>query len=257
MARPSPLVALITGASSGIGEATARLFAQRGIHLALGARRADAVEALASELVRDFGVRAWAAPLDVTSTASVEAFVAGAAGALGALHVIVNNAGLARGVARLDAVAEQDWTAMLSTNVEGVLRVTRACMPHLRAAGWGHVVMIGSVAGHVVYEGGGVYCATKRAVRAIVDTLRLELCGEPIRVTTVDPGMVETAFSQVRLGDPDKAKAVYRGIRPLVGDDIAECVRWVVELPDHVNIDEIVVKPIAQAAPHKVHREPA
>jgi hypothetical protein len=254
--RPEHPVALITGASSGIGEATARLLAAGGWNLALGARNADVVRDLAGELHGAHGVSVFAAWLDVTSTSSVAAFVAAAAADLGAIHVVVNNAGKALGTARVDAVAERDWSEMLRTNVEGALRVTQACLPHLRAAGWGHVVMLGSTAGHGVYDGGGVYCATKHALRAVTETLRLELCGEPIRVTSVDPGMVETNFSNVRLGDPEKAKAVYRGVEPLTAPDIAECIRWAIGLPDHVNIDDIVVKPRDQAAFHRLHRRP-
>ena len=182
--------------------------------------------------------------------------MAGAVQALGALHVVVNNAGLALGMDVMAAAPEASWREMIDTNVEGVLRVTQAALPHLRAAGWGHVVFVGSVAGHGVYEGGSIYTATKHAVRALTDTLRLELCGEPIRVGTVDPGMVETEFSVVRLGSRQKADGVYRGMTPLTGEDIAECIRWMVMLPDHVNIDRIIVKPRDQAAFHKVHRRP-
>jgi NADP-dependent 3-hydroxy acid dehydrogenase YdfG len=255
MSRPEHPVALITGASSGIGAATARALAKDGFALALGARRTDRLLALADELKAAHGTRCFVAPLDVTSRDSVAAFVSGAAAALGALHVVVNNAGLARGVAHLDQVTEADWHDMFATNVEGVLRVTQAALPHLRAAGWGHVFFLGSLAGRFVYEGGGIYCATKHAVRVFNEVLRLELNGEPIRVTSVDPGMVETEFSEVRLGDPARAKAVYRGMQPLTGDDIAECIRWAASLPDHVNIDEIYVKPRDQASATKVHRQ--
>ena len=252
--RPEHPVALITGASSGIGRATAMALAAEGFDLALGARRGDAVAALATELSASRGVRAWAGELDVRSGPSVARFVKAAVEALGAIHVLVNNAGLAKGVARLESIPEADWTVMLSTNVEGVLRVTQAALPHLRAAGWGHVVFVGSTAGHGAYEGGAVYCATKHAVRVFNETLRLELNGEPIRVSSVDPGMVDTDFSVVRLGDRASAAAVYLGMTPLTAGDIAECIRWVVCLPDHVNIDTIIVKPRDQAAPHKVHR---
>ncbi len=252
--RPTHPVALITGASSGIGLETARALAAQGFRLALGARRTERVAQLADELSNSLGVRVFAGQLDVRVTESVNAFVAAAAETLGGLNVVVNNAGVARGTAKVDAVLEDEWHEMMSTNVEGVLRVTRAALPHLRSGGWGHIVMLGSIAGVGVYEGGAAYCASKHAVHAISQTLRLELCGDPIRITEILPGMVETEFSVVRFGDVAKAAAVYRGLTPLTAVDIAECVRWVVGLPDHVNIDEIVVKPRDQAYFTKVHR---
>jgi NADP-dependent 3-hydroxy acid dehydrogenase YdfG len=224
--RPEQPIVLITGASSGFGAATARLLAAQGCHLALGARREERVRALAAELAEKHGVRTFAGALDTRSTASVTAFVAGAVAALGGLHVVVANAGLARGMAKLDSVLEEDWQAMLHTNVEGVIRTIRATLPHVRKSGWGHYFTIGSTAGHAVYEGGAAYCASKHALKALVRTLRLELCGEPIRVTTVDPGMAETEFSQVRFQDPNSAQAVYKGVIPLRAEDVAECIRW-------------------------------
>lgn len=253
--RPVPLVALISGVSAGIGEATARLLAKQGVHLAVGARRVDKVTALADELASTHGIKVFAERLDVTDSQSVKAFVAGAAEALGGIHVLVNNAGLAHGMNRLDATEEWQWQGMLNTNVEGVLRLTQACLPFMRAAGWGHIIMLGSTAGHSVYEGGSIYCATKHAIKVFAQTLRLELCGEPIRISSVDPGMVYTDFSEVRLGSKEKAAKVYQGMTPLTADDIAECIRWVVELPDHVNIDEIIVKPLDQAQTYKVNRK--
>jgi hypothetical protein len=254
--RPENPIALITGASSGFGEATARLLAARGCALALGARRTERVEALARELAEVHGVRTFAGHLDTRETGSVQAFVEAAVAELGGLHVVVANAGLARGVDRLDAVLEEDWQAMLHTNVEGVIRTIKATLPHVRTSGWGHYFTIGSTAGHQVYEGGAAYCASKHALKALVRTLRLELCGEPIRITSVDPGLAETEFSLVRLRDEAKAKAVYQGTEPLTGKDIAECIRWALELPDHVNIDEMIVKCRDQASHTgaKVHR---
>ncbi|MFN8010852.1 MAG: SDR family NAD(P)-dependent oxidoreductase [Holophagaceae bacterium] len=252
--RPAHPVALVTGASSGLGEAIARALATEGFHLALGARRLDRVQALASDLAAAHGVRTWAGAVDTRDTASVQAFVDGAAAALGALHVVVANAGLARGLDKVWEIPDADLEAMLRTNVEGVVKTVRSALPHLCAAGWGHVVFIGSTAGHVAYEGGGVYCASKHGVKALAQALRLELCGEPIRVTSVDPGMVRTEFSNVRFAgqaDADaKADAVYRGMTPLAAADIGECVRWAVGLPDHVNIDELIVKPRDQASHH-------
>jgi hypothetical protein len=254
--RPEHPIVLITGASSGIGAATARLLAAQGCHLALGARRVPRVEALAAELAQTHGVRTFAAGVDTRSTASVTAFVQSAVEALGGLHVVVANAGGARGVAKLDSVLEEDWQAMLHTNVEGVIRTIKTTLPFVRKSGWGHYFAIGSTAGHDYYEGGAAYCASKHGLKALIHVLRLELCGEPIRITSVDPGMVETEFSVVRLGDEERAKAVYKGVDPLQGADIAECIRWALTLPDHVNIDEIIVKPRDQASHTgaRVHR---
>lgn len=256
--RPVRPIALITGASSGFGEATARLLAKEGFDLALGARRAERVKALGDALAQAHGIRVFAGEVDVRDSASTKAFVDAAAAALGALHVLVCNAGLARGLDRIEAIPEADLDQMLETNVKGLVFTLQAGLPHVRAAGWGHVVLMGSTAGHQAYEGGGVYCASKHGVKALAHTLRLELCGEPIRVTSVDPGMAETEFSLVRFHDASKAETVYKGMRPLKGEDIAECIRWVLALPDHVNIDEIIVKPTDQGSHTgaKVHRRP-
>ncbi|HCZ32368.1 MAG TPA: NAD(P)-dependent oxidoreductase [Holophagaceae bacterium] len=252
--RPEHPIVLITGASSGFGEAMARLLASQGCHLALGARRVERVQALADELTKAHGIKAFAGAVDTRHTASVDTFVAEAAAALGGLHVVVANAGLASGTYKLWETPDEDLEAMMRTNVEGVVKTVRAGLPHLRKAGWGHVFFIGSTAGHQPYEGGSVYCASKFGVKAMAQSLRLELNGEQIRVTSVDPGMAETEFSNVRLKDGDKAKAVYQGVKPLTAFDVAECVRWCLMLPDHVNIDEILVKCVDQASVHKVHR---
>lgn len=254
--RPDRPIVLITGASSGFGEAIARELARAGCDLALGARRLERVQALATELSAAHGVRTFAAALDSRDSGSSQAFADAAAAALGGLHVVVANAGLASGVHKIWEIPDADLEAMLRTNVEGVVKTLRSCLRHLRAAGWGHVFFIGSTAGHATYEGGGVYCASKHGVKALAQTLRLELCGEPIRVTSIDPGMAETEFSLVRLGDPVKAKAVYAGLDPLRGEDVAACVRWCLERPDHVNIDEMIVKSRDQASHTmaKVHR---
>lgn len=253
--RPDHPIALITGASSGIGEATARLLAANGCHLALGARRVDQVQKLADELTARHGVQAIAGFVDVLDTASVKTFVDEAAAALGGLHVVVANAGLAKGLDRVEAISEATWQLMMHTNVEGVIRTFQAALPHVRTSGWGHLFTIGSIAGHNVYEKGGVYCASKHALKALIQTLRIELCGEPIRLTSVDPGLVETNFSLVRLDDQAAANAVYKGMTPLVAGDIAECIRWALALPDHVNIDELIIAPRDQASVYKVHRK--
>jgi 3-hydroxy acid dehydrogenase/malonic semialdehyde reductase len=252
--RPEHPIVLITGASSGFGAAMARLLASQGCHLALGARRLERVQALADELVKARGIKAFAGAVDTRDTASVNAFVAAAATALGGLNVLVANAGLASGTYKMWETPDEDLEAMMRTNVEGVVKTIRAGLPHLRKAGWGHVFFIGSTAGHQPYEGGSVYCASKFGVKAMAQSLRLELNGEQIRVTSVDPGMAETEFSNVRLKDGDKAKAVYQGVKPLSALDVAECVRWCLMLPDHVNIDEMLVKCVDQASVHKLHR---
>ena len=252
--RPDHPIVLITGASSGFGEAMARLLASQGCHLALGARRLERVQALADELTKQHGIKAFAGQVDTRDTASVNTFVAAAATALGGLNVLVANAGLASGTFKMWETPDEDLEAMMRTNVEGVVKTIRAGLPHLRKAGWGHVFFIGSTAGHQPYEGGSVYCASKFGVKAMAHSLRLEVNGEQIRVTSVDPGMAETEFSNVRMKDDTKAKAVYQGVKPLTANDVAECVRWCLMLPDHVNIDEILVKCVDQASVHKLHR---
>ena len=232
----------------------ARLLAAQGCHLALGARRLDRLEALATELTQAHGVKVFAGQVDTRETASVNAFVAAAAGSLGGLHVLIANAGLASGTFKMWETPDEDLEAMMRTNVEGVVKTIRAGLPHLRKAGWGHIFFIGSTAGHQPYEGGSVYCASKFGVKAMAHSLRLEVNGEQIRVTSVDPGMAETEFSNVRLKSDDKAKAVYQGVQPLKAYDVAECVRWCLMLPDHVNIDEMLVKCTDQASVHKLHR---
>ena len=247
---PAERIAVVTGASSGIGAASTRQLARSGFHVVAGARRTDRLTPLAEE------VGATTLPLDVTDPASVDAFAAAVGDRHGHADLLVNNAGTALG---LDPVAEgsdQDWQTMLDTNVVGLLRVTRAFLPLLRAAPRAHVVNLGSIAGFEVYPGGAGYTASKHAVRAITDTLRLELNGEPIRVTEIAPGMVETEFSLTRFaGDQARADDVYAGVQPLTADDIADCIVWAVTRPPHVDIDFMVVRPVAQAASYKVARD--
>jgi NADP-dependent 3-hydroxy acid dehydrogenase YdfG len=239
--------AVVTGASSGIGAATARRLAAVGFDVVAAARRVDRLERLAAET----GARP--VRLDVTSDESVAELAA----AVPDCRVLVNNAGNAVG---LDPVADanvEEWAAMLDVNVLGTLRVTRALLPRLIESGDGLLVNVGSTAGHIVYEGGGGYTAAKHAVTALTQTLRLELCGQPVRVTEIAPGMVRTEeFSVNRFrGDRARADAVYAGVPdPLTADDIAECISWVATRPPHVDIDLLVVRPRAQAAQHKVHR---
>jgi NADP-dependent 3-hydroxy acid dehydrogenase YdfG len=240
--------AVITGASGGIGAATALRLAREGFKVVLGARRMDRLEKVAKLT----GGRAL--ELDVTNPDSVDEFT----GNVERVDVLINNAGLALGLDPLERFSEEDVTTMWETNVLGLLRVTRALLPKLEASGNGHIVNLGSTAGREAYPGGGGYTASKHAVRVITQTLRLELLGRPIRVTEVAPGMVETDFSVVRFkGDAEKAKKVYEGITPLGEDDIADCIAWAVTRPPHVNIDEIVLRPIAQANSTTVARKPA
>jgi NADP-dependent 3-hydroxy acid dehydrogenase YdfG len=243
-----PGVAVVTGASSGIGAATARRLSAEGFEVVAAARRRDRLDELAASVPNVRVVE-----LDVTDPESVAAL----ASSLENVDVLVNNAGGAIGTETIETADPADWQAMYETNVIGVLRVTQALLPALSAGSGGHVVVTGSIAGHLVYEGGGGYTAAKHGATALVETLRLELNGRPIRVTEIAPGMVHTEeFSLVRMrGDQAAADKVYAGVdAPLSADDVADCIAFAVTRPAHVNIDLLVVKPIAQAAPHKVHR---
>jgi NADP-dependent 3-hydroxy acid dehydrogenase YdfG len=237
-------VAVVTGASSGIGAATARALAKEGFEVVLGARRVDRLRELADECGGSFHA------LDLTDEASVEEFVA----QIEKADLLVNNAGLAVGVDRLAEMPDDHLTKMWETNVLGVVRITRTLLPRLVEAR-GHIVNVGSIAGFEVYPGGGGYTSSKHALRAITRTLRLELLGTGVRVTEIAPGLVETEFSLVRFeGDTEKASAPYEGIEPLTADDIADCIAWAVTRPSHVDIDEIVVRPVAQATARDIAR---
>ena len=242
-------IAVVTGASSGIGAASAVALGRRGYQIVAGARRLARVQ----RVIGDLGL---ALPLDVADPGSIDGFVAEVAKTFGRIDVLVNNAGLALGLTPIDKAKDEDWIGMWQVNVLGLMRVTRACMPLLRKAKHGHIVNLGSIAGFETYKGGAGYTATKHAVRAISRTMRLELNGEPIRVTEIAPGMVETEFSTVRFGgDRKAAKAVYQGVKPLVAEDIADCIVFAVTRPPHVDIDEIVIRPVAQAASWLVARK--
>jgi NADP-dependent 3-hydroxy acid dehydrogenase YdfG len=244
---PSRRVAVVTGASSGIGAATARRLAAEGFDVVIGARRLDRLEQLAAST----GARA--VPLDVTDAESVSGFAA----SLDRVDVLVNNAGGAFD-ARPVADADLDsWAQTYEVNVLGTVRLTKALLPALRASGAGDVLFVSSTAALISYEGGASYTAAKHGVHTLAETLRLELNGEPVRVMEIAPGMVRTEeFSLNRLGSTEAADAVYRGVRePLVADDVADCIAWAVTRPHHVNIDLMVVRPLAQAAQHKVARE--
>ena len=247
-------VAVVTGASSGIGAATAAQLASAGFHVILAARRAGRLDE-ATARARAQGGSAQAQILDVTDVAAVGAF----AQSLDRCDVLVNNAGGALGMEDVSNADPGDWRTMFETNVLGSLNLTKALLPRLIASGDGTIVMLTSTAGFVAYEGGGGYAAAKHAQHAMAATLRLELCGEPVRVIEIAPGMVRTdefALNRFR-GDADKAAAVYQGVRePLTADDIAEAITWAVTRPGHFNVDLMVLRPRAQAAQHKVYREP-
>ena len=240
--------AVVTGAGSGIGAATARRLAAEGYHVVCAARRIERVQALADE------IGGTAIRCDVTSSGDVAALAEQVGNRL---DVLVNNAGGAFGS---DPVAEadpDDWRAMFEVNVIGLLNVTKALLPALIASGDGIIVNLGSTAGRIAYEGGGGYTAAKHGTQVVTETLRLELSGQPVRVSEIAPGMVKTdEFSVVRFGgDKEKAEQVYAGVaEPLVAEDIADAIAWVVTRPSHVNVDELVIRPRAQAAQHKVHR---
>jgi serine 3-dehydrogenase len=241
---------VITGASSGIGAACARAFANLGDRLSLGARRVERLPDGAPGVLRH--------ELDVTDATSVERFLAAAVQANGPIDVLVNNAGLARGVEKIAEGTGEAWREMIETNVLGLLEVTRRVLPRMLERRAGHVVVIGSIAGHKAYANGGVYCGSKRALQPICEAMRMETLGSGVRVTSVDPGLVETEFSIVRFrGDSARAAKVYEGTRPLSADDVAECVVFAVNRPPHVNLDTIVVMPTDQASPQQIHRRNA
>jgi 3-hydroxy acid dehydrogenase / malonic semialdehyde reductase len=234
--------AIVTGASSGIGAATARALADNGVRVAGGARRVDQLE---TEVALE---------LDVIDPASCARFVEQAVAELGGLDILVNNAGLSLGREPFDRSTEEDEETVLETNVHGVLRLTRLCLPQLREGG--HIVNLGSVAGRQAYENAAAYVASKFAVRGFTYALREDLLGRPIHLTTVDPGLVETNFSRVRFrGDEERAKAVYANVEPLRPEDVADCIVFALTRPPHVNVDEIVVKALAQSTAVRIVRD--
>ena len=246
MSRAEKGVAVITGASSGIGAASALRLAEEGFDVVLGARRVDKLEEIAARA----GGRAHA--LDVTDADSVTSFAQACAGA----RVLVNNAGLASGMEPVEELSEERVRLMWETNVLGLLRMTQALLGTIEASGNGHIVNIGSIAAFEVYPGGGGYTASKHAGRALTRTLRQELVGRPIRITEINPGHVSTEFSLVRFDqDPERSKQLYEGFTPLAAEDIADCVAWAVTRPDNVNIDEIVLRSRAQATATLIARE--
>jgi NADP-dependent 3-hydroxy acid dehydrogenase YdfG len=238
-------IAVVTGASAGIGEATARRLAAEGFHVVLGARRVDRLKVIADE------ISGTPIELDVTSASSVESFL----DAVPEANVLVNNAGGARGLAAVAEADEEHWRWMWETNVLGTLRVTKGLLPKLIASGDGHVVTVTSIAAFEAYDNGSGYTSAKHAQSALHRTLRGELLGQPVRVTEVLPGMVETDFSVNRFdGDAERAAAVYQGVTPLTADDVADVIAFAVTRPSHVNLDQIVLKPRAQASASRLHR---
>jgi NADP-dependent 3-hydroxy acid dehydrogenase YdfG len=246
---------LITGASAGIGEACARAFATQGAHLLLSARRAERVSELAASLSRAHGVEARADAVDVTDRAAVMSYVEELESEGLLPDILVNNAGKARGLDKLHEGDIDDWEDMIDTNVKGLLYVTRAFLPHMVARNAGHVINIGSIAGRWVYPKGAVYNATKFAVWALNEGMNMDLLGTKVRVSSVDPGLTETEFSEVRFhGDTERAKSVYADTTPLTGDDIADAVVYVANTPDHVDVINLVLMPTDQRHAMLLHR---
>lgn len=246
---------LVTGASSGIGQACARRFAAESADLVLWARREERLERLSRDLAREHGVTVRHAVLDVRDRPAVEAAVRALLDSTGPPDILVNNAGLAAGLDPVQEGSFEDWDRMIDTNVKGLLNVTRLLLPAMIGAGRGHVINIGSTAGHLVYPRGNVYNATKYAVTALTEAINLDLAGTPLRVSGIDPGFVETEFSVVRFhGDEARAADVYRGFQPLTADDVADAVAYAANLPPHVNVLRLILQPTAQRNAYVVDR---
>lgn len=246
----------ITGASAGIGKATAYKFAQNSYNLVLSARRIDLLEQIKKDIETKFNVKVYIGALDVRNAKDVENFVNSLPDEFKQIDVLFNNAGLAKGLAKLQEDKIDNWEVMIDTNIKGLLYVTKCILPIMLERKKGHIINMGSIAGRNPYTKGAVYCATKHAELAITQSLRADLLGTNIKVSTVDPGMVETEFSIVRFdGDTQKAKDVYKGIKPLVAEDIADIVYWIASTPEHICINEVVVTPTAQANAYYAYRE--
>jgi hypothetical protein len=248
-------IVFVTGATAGIGEATAKAFAREGAKLLLCARRLDKLSAMEKEL-RNLGAQdVHIFELDVRDNSKVESAISSLPDAWKRIEVLVNNAGLSRGLKKLYLDEVQDWEEMIDTNVKGLLYVTRAVVPGMVERGSGHVINLGSIAGHMAYSNGGVYCATKAAERFISDGLRIDLNGTPVRVTSIDPGMVKTDFSRVRFrGNEERAAKTYENVEPLLPEDIADVIVWTATRPPHVMIQQVVLTPTAQANPFVLTR---
>jgi 3-hydroxy acid dehydrogenase/malonic semialdehyde reductase len=248
-------LALITGASSGIGRSCARRFAADGANLILWARRKDRLDRTADELQEAHHVTVRVASVDVRDRAAVNRAAEALAGDALVPDILLNNAGLAAGFAKLQEGDPDDWDRMIDTNLKGLLNVSRALLPAMIKRGTGHVVNIGSTAGHQVYQGGNVYNATKFGVKALTEGMTLDVAGSRVRVSSVDPGHVETEFAEVRFhGDKGRAKQVYEGFQPLSPDDVADAVSYIVNLPEHVNILDLIIVPAAQRSVHLIDR---
>ena len=244
-------IVFITGASSGIGEATAIRFAQAGAKVILAARRVDRLE----KLVKKLGVTCLVRKLDVRNRTEVERTIAEFPAEWQSIDILVNNAGLARGLSKIHEGDHVAWEEMLDTNVKGLLWVSRAVIPGMVKRGRGHIINIGSIAGHELYPSGNVYCASKFAVNAITKGMLIDLVDTPVRVTTIDPGLVQTEFAAVRFsGDQERASKVYQGYKPLCGDDIAEAIVWASSRPEHVQVAEMIILPTAQGGAMVVHK---
>jgi len=249
-------IVFVTGASSGIGAATALAFAAEGARLLLAARRSEKLAHAASLAMERGAAAVHSMELDVRDRAAVQSAIDDLPPEWASIDILVNNAGLSRGLEKLYTGKIEDWEEMIDTNVKGLLYVTRAVVPGMVARGHGHVVNLGSTAGEMTYPNGAVYCATKAAERSINDGLRQDLLGTPVRVTTVDPGMVETEFTVVRFhGDAEQATNFYKGIKPLTPEDVADAILWAASRPAHVNIARILLTPVQQANSLLVHRE--
>ena len=244
-------IVFVTGASSGIGAACAEVFAAQGARILMAARRMEYLQKLAKRLPTE----SHCFQLDVTKSAQVEQALHSLPAEWQAIDILLNNAGLSRGLDKLYEGKRQDWEEMIDTNIKGLLYVTRAVVPDMLSRGRGHIINIGSTAGHEVYPGGNVYCATKHAVKALTQGLKMDLLGTPLRVSSIDPGLVETEFSMVRFhGDVERAKAVYAGLQPLTPWDVAEVVLFCATRPSHVNINDVILMPVAQASAMLVSR---
>lgn len=248
-------IVLITGASSGIGRSCATAFAAAGAKLILTARRKERLDELAASFKKEHNTACFTASMDVRDHSAVAKFIADLPDQWNAIDVLVNNAGLSRGLDKIHEGSLPDWEEMIDTNVKGLLYVSRAVIPGMVARQRGTIINIGSIAGHEVYSKGAVYCATKHAVDAITKSMRMDLMDTPLRVCTVDPGLVETEFSEVRFrGDKTRAKTIYHGLQPLTPDDVADVVLFAATRPAHVQIAEVIVFPTAQAGVVSVHR---
>jgi NADP-dependent 3-hydroxy acid dehydrogenase YdfG len=247
-------IVLITGASAGIGKACAQQFAAQGANVILTARRMDRITALADSLTQEHGVKIFPLCLDVSDKAKVQSTLSSLPGDWKNIDILVNNAGAGVTSELMQNANPDDWDVIIDTNVKGLLYVTRAILPTMIERNCGHIVNIGSTAGHAAFMGGNVYSASKHAVKAITRSLRIDLKGHKIKVSAVDPGMVQTEFSEARW-DKERSDAFYKGIEPLVGDDIADAVIYCTTRPAHVSVSEIMVCPQAQAAPTVMHRD--